>query len=81
MKINCFCIIDGQPPKIVFGISTKNSEHRNMAGDKTAYLVTDLTVTAMTVMILNSGFLAQNPDFPFFCTFFKEYTVTVTVIN
>jgi len=30
-----------------------------MAGDKTAYLVTDLTVTAVTVMILNSGFLVQ----------------------
>jgi hypothetical protein len=29
------------------------------AGDKTAYLVTDLTVMAMTVMLLNSGFLGQ----------------------
>jgi len=29
------------------------------AGDKTAYLVTDLTVTAVTDMKLNSRFLGQ----------------------
>jgi len=34
--------------------------HQKLAGDKTAYLVTDLTVTAVTVLILNSGFLGQN---------------------
>jgi hypothetical protein len=42
------------------------------AGDKTAYLVTDLTVTAMTVMKKRSGSLGQcqsRSNFSFFVLF------------